>query len=57
MSKKLYVPVAARRAADEALVNLTKQYAAKSEYVAFDNGKSVRRRIKSFDAYFYGNHA
>lgn len=54
---KLYIPVALRRAAEEALKIETARVARKSEYVAFDNGKSVRRRIKGFDAYFYANIA
>ncbi len=54
---KLYIPVAARRAADEALKNLTVQYAKKSEYVPFYNGKHSKKQSKSFDAYFYGNLA
>lgn len=55
MSKKLYIPVALRRASDEALKNLMAMYSNKNTYVPFDNGKAVKRRIKGFDSYFLAN--
>lgn len=55
MTKNLYIPVRATRAADEALKNLMAKYEKKSEYVPFYNGKHSRKQSKSFDTYFYGN--
>lgn len=45
-----------RKALKVAVANLQKgKIIKKSTYVPFDNGKSVKRRIKGFDAYFLAN--
>lgn len=54
MTKKIYIPVAARRAAEVAYKNLMDHY-NKAEYVPFYNGKHSRKQQKKFDTYFTAN--
>lgn len=54
--KKIYIPIALRKAAEEAAKKVMEKYQVKSTYVPFDNGKSVRRKNKSFDTYFLANN-
>jgi hypothetical protein len=57
MSKKIYIPIRARRAAEEAFEKLMKQYSRGNEYVAFYNGKHSRKMSKKFNDYFYSNYS